>query len=192
MGRQAISPNDYDEQRLAGLTDFRCEICNDRWPYDMLDEPTYAAIGRRVCKANCNYDPPHNQGDIIEAREIVELTKLTADNVAESAQRLGRAPVGASLVASVPVIESITSPSGTYPVPVDLTVGGASVVVTLNGLNHSSDDEISYSSAVTDASAVSRTETATTLTVQSTEGPAGYYDLTFNGNVYRNVFRVRG
>jgi hypothetical protein len=191
MGRASVSPNDYDDQRLAGLTDFRCEKCQNRWPLEMVDEPTLAATGRKLCSVNCAYSPPHEQKQQIGARHKAELAQITAEHASESASRIAKASAS-SLMAGVPAVESLSSSFGTYPTPTELTIGGGHVTVTITGINFSSADTIAYGSAgIVNHAAVSRTTTTTTLTVKATSGPAGYYGLTFNGNSFPNVFRVR-
>lgn len=66
-------------------------------------------------------------------------------------------------------------------------------VLLVNGLRFSSGDTISYSSGITDSSAISRTDTVTTLTVVAAlaMAPGDHYHLTFNGVTYRDVFSVR-
>lgn len=194
MNPNPISPNEYDERRIAGLTDFRCERCNNRWPYDLLDRPTYEATGHRVDSVNCAYDPPDRSvKDTIAAHATEEGVRLTEMNVDESARRLGEAP-SSVLVPGWSVLETLTSTAGNWPEPAQLTAGGSSVVVTLTGYNHSSSDTIEYGHAgITDAIAPSRNvdATETTLTVHASGGvPSGYYDLRVNELPYRKFFRV--
>lgn len=188
------SPNEFDEQRLAGLTDFRCERCHNRYPYEMLDRPTYEATGRRVDTINCAYDPPDRSSkDRIAAQATEEGIMLTAQNVEESARRIGEA-LASSLTDGVSVLETITSSFGEWPIGVQLSAGGASAIVTLGGYNHSSADVIEYGHAgITDAVAPSRNvaATETTLTIHvSGAVPLGYYDLRVNSLPYRQFFRV--
>lgn len=189
-----ISPNELDEQRLAGLTDFRCEKCNNRYPYEMLDRATLDAIGRRVCSVNCAYDPPDRSvKDQIAARAKEEGVMLTVQNVEESARRIGEAPAS-SLMDGVSVLETISSAFGEWPIAVQLSAGGASAIITITGYNHSSADVIEYGHAgITDAVAPSRNvaATETTLSVHASGAvPMGYYDLRFNSLPYRLFFRV--
>lgn len=190
----AISPNEFDDQRLAELTDFRCERCESRWPYSLLDRPTYEQTGRRVCSVNCAYDPPNSAlRDVVAAHAKEEGIQLTAQNVEESARRLGEAP-SSVIVPSLSVLETLTSTAGDWPDPATLTAGGPSIVVTVTGYNHATSDVIEYGHAgITDAIAPSRNAaaTVTTLTVQASGAtPAGYYDFRFNVNPYRRFFRV--
>lgn len=194
MNANPVSPNEYDDQRLAGLTDFRCERCGNRWPYDLLDRATYEKTGRRVDSVNCAYDPPDRSAkDVIAAHAKEEGVLLTAANVEESARRLAEAP-SSVILPNLSVLETLTSTAGDWPEPTELTAGGASVVVTITGYNHSSDDVIEYGHAgITDAIAPSRNvaATTTTLTVHASGAvPQGYYDLKFNVNPYRRFFRV--
>lgn len=69
---------------------------------------------------------------------------------------------------------------------------GEAITLLLNGRRFASTDTITYSTGISDDSAISRTDTVTTLSIIADLGMgAGSYSLTFNGHVYRNILSVR-
>lgn len=76
----------------------------------------------------------------------------------------------------------------------ELSPGGASATLELTGTNLSSDDTLDYGySELVDASAPVFTATLVTLEIEANAGATpGYYDLTYNGQVFRKAFRVLG
>jgi hypothetical protein len=174
MKSTPVSPDRFEAERLRSYN-FRCDDCGYRYPERLARQMD----GRVVCLPNCFYPGGRTARDLKRA----EAASYAGQRAAEGARQALYGGI------TYPVV-AVTSLSAD---PVELTIGGANKTLVLTGVGHSADDVITYSSAsVEDAAAVSRTSTATTLTLRAPGGATpGYYDLSFNGDVFRNAIRVK-
>lgn len=188
--RIPVSPNDFDEERIEhGLTDFRCEKCQGRYPRRLL----VIQDGRRLCKPNCAYTYSPSETQVIAAQASVIAADLYASTVSQAMSELGQAPVG-SLMTGVSALLDIKSPTTAYPDMIPLSPGGASVVMTGVGFNFQSTDTIVFNTVhITLTTPVISTDLTTFTTTIAADSlcQRGNYDLLFNGGIWRNVVMVR-
>lgn len=197
--RQSISPHEFDDERVAGLTDFRCERCMSRYPLTLLK----IQDGIRLCRVNCATRLSPDETTLEDAAAYGEAAELSAGEKHEIAERYALAPVW-SLMQNVSAIESIsTVASGAYPNPILLVHGGAAVAVTFTGVNFQTIDALTFSNAGITGSSLVRVGTpdpqdsTVTLYLSCTSNVSasgavspGYYDLLFNNNRFRDAIRV--
>lgn len=189
MGFEPTSSEEFTEERLAGLVDFRCEVCQTRYPMTqhVLQD------GHSVCKVNCAYKEAPSERAQLHADAKEEAVALTAATIEAAAVLRGEAP-NSSLMRGVSACTGLASASETYPEPIRVTAGGAAVDIELTGIEFSSSsDELTASHAeiTYGAATISDDQTTWTTTVSASGGvPAGYYTFLFNGTRYPRAFRV--
>lgn len=77
------------------------------------------------------------------------------------------------------------------PRPLELTAGGASGTLALTGVNLATGDTIDYGHASITGVVTVNSSTSVSIAVTAAGGlAAGYYDLTYEDSVFRNVFLV--
>lgn len=175
----------HEEHRIESMTQARCASCEGRWALDQLKEKD----GRWYCP---------NDYDEMNPREAAEQL---ANDLARGAQYPVRwltiqpalqfdseTPLGA-ITALTDGAGRTVSPGS----PLSFTKGGAAVTLKLGGVQFSSADTIAYSSGISNNVSPVVTSTLITLSLVASGGmTAGdNYSLTFNGTVFRNIFRVR-
>jgi hypothetical protein len=197
MTRTAHAPQEFEEERLAALTNFRCEKCLGRYP----NTPQFLVIqdGARLCRPNCAFDHSKSEWDVIAANAIRDATAMDTAYVKEYSEQLANAP-NWSLMDGVSALTDITFTiddiDQSYPTPIPLSPGG-SIVIGGNGIGFTSADTITFSGAgslylsiSTPSISTDQTSFTTTITAD-TLCPLGDYDLLFNASIYRNAVRVR-
>lgn len=195
MVRIPHPPQEFEEERLAALTNFRCQRCTERYP----NTPEFLVIqdGIRLCRPNCAFDHSPSEWDMIHANAIVEATELDSAYVKAYTDQLANAP-NWSLMDGVSALTSldftVAGRPTSYPDPIPLVPGGSGVAVTGGGIGFTSADTLTFSnvniSATTPSIAADQTSFTTTISASS-PCPFGDYALLFNGNTYPKAIRVR-
>lgn len=187
MGRRPVSPNSYDEQRLQlGMREFRCEVCNDRWPESLL----VVQDGHYVCRPNCAYPHAPSEQYRLAGEAKAEAARLTAEATVRQQPKRGIYDI----VGNLSVCTGIKKADGSivYPTPIPLARGG-SVALTLTGQRMSSADTISYTDGGLSTSV--RTDVSATqvdVTVSAAAGmDRGDYEVVYSGSRFINALQVR-
>ena len=160
----------------------RCGVCGRLWP-------AYAVL-------------LEDEQELCPSCVDVRYPTFIAEATAAGAERVARMSVPRPQISQMPVLETsgpavatITDSNGsavTCATPLRMLRTVAATLL-LTGIKFSASDVISYSTGISNASAIVRTATLTTLTliadVSMTAGD--HYHLTFNNIIYRDVFSVR-
>ena len=188
MGFVGTPPEVFEDQRLAGLTDFRCQVCQGRYPYELhVDQD-----GADVCKPNCAYKYTPSETQLLAGEARSEAAQITSQTLTRAAQQLGDAP-NHSLMDGVSACTRITSNLIRYPVQIPLVAGGSSAPFVLTGIAFTSADLLTAShTGITFGAAVIGTDltTWTTTVVASGAVTKGDQDFLFNGTRFPKAFRV--
>jgi hypothetical protein len=141
---------------------FRCDCCDCVFP----DSLRVTQDGLDLCKPRCAYPIAPSDFDAMFAED-----QARAD---------GYEPVVPSVTGFAADAKQLNTQS---PSPLDISPGGAGVVLTLTGLNLESTDVVSFGHAGITASGEAWTSTQYTATVSASGGvPRGDYSITYDGS----------
>lgn len=175
--------NVHDFHRIESMNQARCANCDELWAWDKLTEKD----GRWYCPND--YE--------LNQRELSEM--LAADQEIGAAKPVRyltyQQPIDGMTDTPAGAVISLTDTNGnavSQAKPLALHTGGSAVTLKLNGVSFSTADTISYTTGISDNSAPALTGTTLwTLSVKATGAAGDTYSLTFNGSIFRNIFRVR-
>lgn len=174
--RYGQSPDRFRHLReIDGVLHEECPVCSlAGYPSDMMKWQS----GRRVCP-----DDYEQEGGPVE-RDLRSAAGLARGAERWANRRVPKFPY------TIPTSPGLT---GIDPKPVEMTVGGGNVAVTLTGVNLTSDDvTLAYGADIADASPPVYSADGTQIDLLlSPPTTGGDYHLTFNGKLYRNLFVAR-
>lgn len=189
MGHYPTPPSSFTEARLAGLTDFRCQVCEGRYPMEFHVEQD----GADICSVNCAYTYSPQETVVLAQQARAEAARITAEYIVMAADARASAP-NHSLMDGVSACTGVASGTTAYPAQIALTAGGSPVALVLTGIGFTSADALTASHAgITFGAAVISTDqlTWTTTVVASGAVTKGDQDFLFNGTRFPKAFRVR-
>jgi len=182
--KQGVDP----EARYARHKDrewFLCDRCGFAWP----ESKRVVQDGFDLCRDNCAYREGKTDRDIRDAKGWADAARR------EASTRPPKRPFAPEM-RGIPGVTDVT------PDEVTLIRGGASQVVTIAGVNLTVTGAlypgVTYGGLVENAVppvygavAVDGTQTGTLTVRAPVASTPGDYDLYFNGDRFKNVFRVR-